>query len=244
MFLSLRTRLCLAICGLLTAAVFASAAAFIYFSRDQLLDERENCIILARQFASTLNHVLASSAEPHKTLVDFVADMNSLSPGRVGYVPANTPPMDMLSPAVKGVPQWFTDLLAIASPAGHDQFPIVLNGTRLGDLVVMPDSSADIYEKWVTLLAILGSALVLALLASVIVYFTLGAALQPIYQLSDALALLRTGDYRVQVAGKPPKEFEKSFVSLNELAATLARLREQVMADAPQIRRLYLTPLA
>jgi len=28
-----------------------------------------------------------------------------------------------------------------------------------------------------------------------------------------------------------------------DVAATLARLREQVMADAPQIRRLYLTPL-
>jgi two-component system sensor histidine kinase UhpB len=182
---------------------------------------------LARQFAATLNHVLATSAEPQKTLSDFVANMSSLSPGMVGYVPADTSPMQMPSPAVKGVPQWFTDLLAIASPSGHERFPIMLNGTRLGDLVVMPDSSADIYEKWVTLLAILGSALMLALLASIIVYFTVGAALHPIYQLSDALAMLRAGNYRVQLTGKAPKELEKSLVALNELAATLARLREE-----------------
>ena len=228
MSLSLRSRLSLAICALLTAAVLASAVAFIFFSRDQLLDERENCLLLAKQFAATLNHVIANSAEPQNTLREFVGNMDRLSPGMVGYVPADTPmAMDMTPPVVKGVPAWFTNMIAVLSPGADEQFPILLHGKRIGDFVVMPDPSADIHEKWVTFIGIVSSAVVLALLTSMVVYFTVGMSLTPIYQLSEGLASLRDGHYETRIPPAGPPEFHLSVMSLNELADTLSQLHEQ-----------------
>ena len=228
MSLSLRSRLSLAICSLLTIAVFASAATFIFFSRDQLLDERENCLVLAKQFAATLNHVIANSAEPQNTLREFVSNMDRLSPGMVAYVPVDTPmAMDMTPQVVKGVPAWFTHWIAAISPGADDQFPILLNGKRIGDFVVMPDPSADIHEKWLTFLGIVTSALVLALLSSVIVYFTVGISFAPINQLSEGLASLRAGNYETLVHPSGPPEFHVGLQSLNDLASTLRELRDQ-----------------
>ncbi len=58
-------------------------------------------------------------------------------------------------------------------------FRSCIDGKRVGDIVFDPDMSADIYEKWIGFLAILVSAIALALLTGIIAYVTAGAALGP-----------------------------------------------------------------
>jgi two-component system sensor histidine kinase UhpB len=75
-----------------------------------------------------------------------------------------------------------------------------------------------------TFLAIVGSAFLLAMLSSVIVYFTVGVAFAPIYELTRGLKSIREGDYNLHFEQQGPPEFQKSFASLNELATKLNQL--------------------
>jgi two-component system sensor histidine kinase UhpB len=120
------------------------------------------------------------------------------------------------------VPSWFVALLG--TPRISDRFPIYLKGERFGDLVFRASMSADISERWLTFVGILTSAVVLAVISSVIAYLTVGATLQPLRGIEAGLTQLRGGAYDVLVPCAGPPEIRKSCQQLNELAVTLSQL--------------------
>jgi len=104
------------------------------------------------------------------------------------------------------------------------EFPVIIDGKRVGDIVFDPDMSADIYEKWIGFLAILVSTIALALLAGMIAYVTAGAALGPLRDLGEGLTRMRQGDYGQVIPPAGPPEIRRSAIEANELAQTLNRL--------------------
>lgn len=52
---------------------------------------------------------------------------------------------------LQAVPQWFVNLLTM--PDIDAASPVLIDGRHVGDIVFLPDLSADLFEKWIGFLA-------------------------------------------------------------------------------------------
>ena len=140
---------------------------------------------------------------------------------RVGADIGVPSPLEVRTPLGR-VPGWFVHLIEV--PEVGANYPVTIEGKRVGDIVFAPDMSADIYEKWIGFLAIAGSGIALMLLTGVIAHFTARSALGPLRNLGDGLTRMRMGDYERLIPAAGPPEIRKSSLEANELARTLRRL--------------------
>lgn len=122
------------------------------------------------------------------------------------------------------MPQWFVDLIAI--PDMDAASPIIIDGRRVGDLVFLPDLSADLFEKWIGFLALTSLIAVLMVLTGTIAYLFAGSALRPLQNLGAGLTRIRRGDYVTPIPVAGPPEIRQSCEEANALATTLARLSQ------------------
>lgn len=181
--LSLQARLILFISILICSALFCSAITVILFSPIQLADEHEASVRLTSQLANTLNQSLQRHGDPGDLVAALTAGLPALAPGRLGFLPAGTAvdTAQMISRTTAGVPSWFSHFLT--DEISVERFPLKVADQHLGDIVFSPDLSADIREKWLTLLAVLASGLLLVVLSSVIAYVTVRRTLRPLRDL-------------------------------------------------------------
>jgi len=223
--LSLRTRLLLPLGLLFVAALLAGGVSLQIFASAQLMEETEPTARSARAVAAALNGALQTSANPQATLDSFVQPLGASAAIRFRRLGTD---LDVSAPEVQTalgtVPDWFVRLLDI--PESRAAFPVMIEGKQVGDIVVAPDMSADIYEKWIGFLAIACSGITLMLLTWVVAHFAARSALRPLQSLGDGLTRMRTGDYEQPIAPAGPPEIRKSAREANELARTLNRLSQ------------------
>jgi two-component system sensor histidine kinase UhpB len=219
--LSLRARLFLPLAAMFVVALILGAVLLRSFAAEQLIEENEPAVRSARQLAEAINATLQFSANPQQTLEAFGQSLGT--GGTIRFRRAQTSsPAAPLGATVRGAPGWFVELLAL--PDMGAAFPILIDGNRVGDIVFAPDMSVDIHEKWIGFLAILVSAIALALLTGIIAYVTAGAAVRPLRDLGEGLTRMREGDYGKPVAPAGPPEIRRSVEEANQLAQTLQRL--------------------
>ncbi|WP_407158399.1 ATP-binding protein [Bradyrhizobium sp. STM 3557] len=217
--LSLRKRLLLPIAAMVLGALVSGVLALQIFSPDQFEHESELEAGSARVVAAALNAALAVASNPEQTLDAFAASLGTsesikfVSPGA-----AADPPRIGGS----GVPAWFVSHLTI--PELSKTYPIMIGPAHVGNLVLSPDLSADIREKWIGLLAIISSSSLPMLLAAISTYLVVGAALRPMERLAAGLVRFREGDYEMVVPVVGPPEIRQFCAQANELAATFKRL--------------------
>ena len=224
--LSLRTRLLLPLGLLFGAALLLGAVSLQIFAPTQLLEESEPAARAARAVAAALNGALQTSANPQATLDAFVQSLGTSEAIRFRRVGADIgvpSPLDVRTPLGR-VPGWFVHLLEV--PEVGANYPVTIEGKRVGDIVFAPDMSADIYEKWIGFLAIAASGIALMLLTGVIAHFAARSALGPLQNLGDGLTRMRMGDYEHLIPATGPPEIRKSSLEANELARTLSRLSQ------------------
>jgi len=223
--LSLRTRLLLPLGLMFAAALLAGGVSLQIFASAQLMEETEPTARSARAVAAALNGALQTSANPQATLDSFVQPLGASAAIRFRRLGTD---LDVSAPEVQTalgtVPDWFVRLLDI--PETRAAFPVMIQGKQVGDIVVAPDMSADIYEKWIGFLAIACSGITLMLLTWVVAHFAARSALRPLQSLGDGLTRMRTGDYEQPIAAGGPPEIRKSAEEANELARTLNRLSQ------------------
>src|SRR4030095_734428 len=184
--LSLRTRLLLPLGLMFVAALLAGGVSLQIFATTQLMEEIEPAARSARAVAAALNGALRTSTNPQATLEAFVQSLGTSEAIRFRRVGAG---LDVHPPEVQRpagtVPDRLVRLLAI--PESGTAYPVTIEGKQVGDIVVAPDLSADIYEKWVGCLAIACSGIALMLLTGAIAHFTARSALRPLQGLGDGL---------------------------------------------------------
>lgn len=221
--LSLQARLGFFISALLFTALIGSAAAVIVFSPGQLVDEHEASVRLARQLVDTLNQSLRQYPNSTDTVTSLMGGLPGVQPGRMGFQPAGTEnAAERLPMTASGVPDWFSRLLTDGFTV--ERFPVMVGDRRIGDIMFSPDLSADIREKWVAFIAIIGSGIALGLISSAIAYVTVSRTLRPLRILEDSLTRLQSGGYGVRVACDGPPEIVRSLQQLNILSDTLHTL--------------------
>jgi two-component system sensor histidine kinase UhpB len=223
--LSLRTRLLLPLGLMFVAALLAGGVSLQIFATAQLMEETEPTARSARAVAAALNGALRASTNPQATLGAFVQSLGSSEAIRFRRLGTD---LDVHPPEVQTplgtVPDWFVRLLVL--PEFKTAFPVMIEGKQVGDIVVAPDMSADIYEKWIGFLAIVCSAIALMLLTGAIAHFAARSVLAPLQNLGDGLTRMRSGDYEQPIASAGPPEIRKSAEEANELARTLNRLSQ------------------
>lgn len=221
--MSLRTRLLLPLGLMFVVALTLGAVLLRSFGSAHLIEENKPSAHSAKQIAGALNAALLTSANPDEALAAFGRSLGTT--GVLRSRPArNVVPLSSAGPSSPGgqAPRWFVDFLAV--PQMGAVFPVTIDGKRVGDIVFDPDMSADIYEKWVGFLAILISAVALALLTAMIAFITAGAALGPLHALGEGLTRLRQGSYEKLIRPGGPPEIRRSAEEANALARTLSKL--------------------
>lgn len=215
----------LPLCLMFVAALLAGAVSLRFFAPAQLVEEIEPAARSARAVAAALNGALQTSANPQATLDAFVqslGDSAAIRFRRLGSGPDGHP--HAVQTPLGTVPGWFMHLLAI--PELKAAFPVVIEGKQVGAIVLAPDLSADIYEKWIGFLAIACSGIALMLLTVAIAHFTARSAQRPLQHLGDGLTRMRGGDYAQLIIPAGPPEIRRSAQQANELARTLHQLSQ------------------
>ena len=223
--LSFRTQLFLPLGVSFLAALAMGGVLIQSFATGQLADENEPGRHSTRAVAGALNNTLSTSNDPQKTLDAFVHSLGSSSdiqfrPSEAGPAPA--PKHGLREPL--GVPRWFINL--ITPPDMNAAFPVIIDGRQVGDLVFLPDLSADLFEKWIGFLALTGLIAMLMVLTGTIAYLFAGSVLRPLQNLGAGLTRIRRGDYATLTPVAGPPEIRQSCEEVNALAATLAQLSQ------------------
>lgn len=223
--LPFRTQLFLPL-GLSFLAALAMGGVLLQtFATSQLADENEPGRRSTRTIAVALNDALGASDNPRKTLDAFVRSLGTSSD--IQFHPVGAGPSPSVRDGLRnvhGVPQWFIDLIAI--PDLDAAFPVIIDGRHVGDIVFMPDLSADLFEKWIGLVALAGFIAALTTLTGVTAFAFSGSVLRPLQNLGAGLTRIRRGDYATPIPVKGPPEIRQSCEEANALATTLARLSQ------------------
>lgn len=223
--LSFRTQLFLPLGLSFLAALVMGGLLLQTFATGQLADESEPGRRSTRTVAAALNSTLRASNDPRKMLDAFVHSLDTSSDFQFRSAeagPAPSPKDSRRGP--HGVPQWFADLIAV--PDMDAASPVLIDGKRVGDIVFMPDLSADVFEKWIGFLALTSLIAVLMILTGIIAYLFAGSALRPLQNLGAGLTRIRRGDYATPIPVAGPPEIRQSCEEANALAATLAQLSQ------------------
>lgn len=223
--LSFRTQLFLPLGMSFLAALVMGGVLLQTFATGQLADENEPGRRSTRTVAAALNSTLSASDDPRKMLDAFVHSLDASSGIQFRPVEAGPAPSvkDRLRD-LRGVPQWFVNLIVI--PDMDVTVPVTIDGRRVGDIVFMPDLSADLFEKWIGLLALTSLIAVLMVLTGTIAYLFAGSALRPLQNLGAGLTRIRRGDYAMPIPVAGPPEIRQSCEEANALATTLAQLSQ------------------
>ena len=224
--LSLRTRLFLPLGLMFIAVLLAGGVALQILAPIHLMDEHQPAERSTKAVAHALNSALHTSADPHATLDVFIQALSTSE--AIHFRPADIspsvhPPIEVQTPPGR-VPRWFVELIG-ASATGAS-FPVTVGEKRVGDIVFVPDLSADLFEKWIGFLAMACSAIAFLVLTGVIAYFSAGAAIRPLRNLGEGLTRMREGNYAHPIPASGPLEIRRSCEEANELARTLHRLSQ------------------
>ena len=204
--LSLRTRLFLPLGAMFVIAFILGAILLRVFATSQLAEENEPATRAAHQVAEALNATLRTSPNPQQALDAFAQSLGTA--GTIRFRRDGAAPEAPSRASFGRVPNWFVDLLVL--PEIGAASPIQVDGKYVGDIVLAPDLSADVYEKWVGFLAISFAGIGLAVLTGIIAYFIAGAALGPLSDLEQGLTRMGKGDYEHLIPPSGPPRFVKA----------------------------------
>ena len=223
--LSFRAQLFLPLGASFLTALVLGGVLLQIFAVGQLAEEIEPRRRSTAALAAALNDTLRASDNPRQTLDAFVHSLDTSSDIQFRALETGPAPSTKDGPRnPHGVPQWFIDLLAV--PDMDAASPVMIDGRRIGDIVFLPDMSADLFEKWIGFLALTGLVAVLMVLTGTIAYALAGSALRPLQDLGHGLTRIRRGDYTRPIPLRGPPEIRRSCEEANALAATLAQLSQ------------------
>ncbi len=223
--LSFRTQLFLPLGAGFLAALVLGGILLQVFATGQLADENEPARRSTKTIAAALNNTLRASDDPQKTLEAFVQSLDTSSDIQFRAVEAG--PISSVKEGLRNlqsVPRWFLNLLTM--PDLDAASPVVIDGRHVGDIVFVPDLSADLFEKWIGFLALTSLIVVLMVLTGTIAYLFAGSVVRPLQHLGEGLTRIRRGDYATPIPVGGPPEIGRSCEAANALSETLAQLSQ------------------
>jgi two-component system, NarL family, sensor histidine kinase UhpB len=244
--LPIRTRLNMLIGTLLVLALAANIVAIVLNAGARIRAEDDSILRLTRQTIDRGLGELRTSRDPARELARLVDGFAGLRHVSVLLQPAGAPAIVPRLRQTTGeaaqVPDWFAR--AIITERSNVPVPVVVEGQRLGDIVIAANPWDEISEIWGAVTDTLLGGLVLIAAVFALTSLAVRQALGPVQRLGAALNLMESGDYEVRVATTGPPELADISAKLNALAAALKRTRsdngrlaEQLISVGDQERR-------
>lgn len=226
MALSLRTRLNLLIALIFALTLLVGTSLVIHHARRAVYEESQATVNLTLQLLR-----LAFASEPissqrwlleHRTELEKTRHLHiELREGneRGRAIQESLPSLQIAAPS------WFIQLVKPNSSELRRVFPIP--GEVSKEIVITADPDDEITEAWEETRSLLGLLLLFFLLASGLVFVTIGRALRPIDLILKALDNIERGDYRSRLPQISLPELEAIAKKFNHMAATLEQSRKE-----------------
>ena len=221
--ISLRHRLNLVFAMLLLLWLAADIGRILANAAPRVQAEARSVSRLTQEFIETSLAGLQDAPKPEQAVITLVSSLQFLRHVRVGLgevalASAIVAPSDLRAEA----PQWFRAL--VHAPRDVAAIPVVINGRRLGSIVIVADPSDVIDEVWLQARAQVAAGAALALAVIIATGVFLQGSLRPLGVAGAALARLEAEDFsaRAKTSGSP--EFVEICSRINRLAEALSSL--------------------
>jgi two-component system sensor histidine kinase UhpB len=122
-------------------------------------------------------------------------------------------------------PAWFAAL--IAPPIDRRELPMVVNGQRIGSILVTGEPSDEIAEVWESTVALATAGTLLNLVIIAVLYVLFGRVLEPLTGLAQGLRDLERRNYEVRLPRPKARELAAITDRFNALAGALDTLRSE-----------------
>lgn len=231
---SLRMTLLRAITGVLVLTLLLGAVLTYWHATSKVATEVGSAIDTAEKTVRKAVSEIAHDDDPRLEFLRLVRVFDGNRHVKASFADAQsgTRVSSMVAPANE-LPDWFFNLFAQPPKIVH----IALPGTLAshGSFELETSLRGEVAELWDDVVLKLTILTVFCVLASVLVFITVGRALRPITELLGAFERLGSGDTRARVAAEGPTEIAKLCAGFNGMAQRLGdmetrnrRLNEQL----------------
>jgi two-component system, NarL family, sensor histidine kinase UhpB len=135
-----------------------------------------------------------------------------------------TPPADAAA-ARASAPRWFTEL--VAPPVETRNVPVVINGSKVGEVEIVGEPGDEIAEFWQNAAAMAGTIVLLNVAMVGILYVLFGRVLGPLTALAGGLSDLKRHSYDVRIPSPQARELAAITDHFNALASALETARAE-----------------
>jgi two-component system, NarL family, sensor histidine kinase UhpB len=135
-----------------------------------------------------------------------------------------TPPADAAA-ARASAPRWFTEL--VAPPVETRNVPVVINGSKVGEVEIVGEPGDEIAEFWQNAAAMAGTIVLLNVAMVGILYVLFGRVLGPLTALAGGLSDLKRQSYDVRMPNPQTRELAAITDHFNALASALETARAE-----------------
>jgi two-component system sensor histidine kinase UhpB len=133
------------------------------------------------------------------------------------------PPTDIAPRA--SAQRWFTEL--VAPPVEIRNVPVVINGSKVGEVEIVGEPGDEIAEFWQNAAAIAGTIVLLNVAMVGILYVLFGRVLGPLTALAGGLSDLKRHSYDVRMPSPQARELAAITDHFNALASALETARAE-----------------
>jgi two-component system, NarL family, sensor histidine kinase UhpB len=135
-----------------------------------------------------------------------------------------TPPADAAAGRASA-PRWFTKL--VAPPVEFRNVPVVINGSKVGEVEIVGEPGDEIAEFWQNAAAMAGTVVLLNVAMVAILYVLFGRVLGPLTALAGGLSDLKRHSYDVRMPSPQARELAAITDHFNALAGALETARAE-----------------
>lgn len=224
---SLRVTLIRTISGVLLFTLLLSAVLTYWHATSKVDTEVGAAIEMAEKTVRKAIQEIAHDDDPRLELVRLVHVFDGNRHVKASFVepkPEGTRISSAVAPADE-LPEWFFDLFAQPPRVVRVDLPETLRSH--GSFELETSLRGEVAEVWDDVVLKLTILTVFCVLASLLVYITLGRALGPITGLLGAFERLGGGDYGVRVEAKGPTEIAKLCGGFNDMAQRLGEMESR-----------------
>jgi len=225
---SIRTQLLLVLFALTSTAWVIGGGLTILHARKATHIEINAAMELAEALVRDAITFVQHSNSPDRALASIPDQVSSVRHVRISVIsePYGSPlPLDGRRKSLQDrearapAPEWFVEL--IAPPLEHREVPVIVDGKRLGSIIIESAPGDETAEVWENATSLGELALLSGVISLTVLYTLFGRVLAPLRSFAEGLRDLSLSDYNVRLP--KPKAYELWIIvqRFNALASAL-----------------------
>jgi two-component system, NarL family, sensor histidine kinase UhpB len=228
---SLRAQLLLVFVLIDVVAVIVGGSVAVLRARAQARVETAASVGLAEALVRDAVGLAHQQIPTEQFLANLPVQLRSIRHVRIAVRDAAGAPIGATSPtdAAAGnrtsAPGWFAKLVAL--PIESHELPVMINGSKVGDVVIIGEPGDEIAEFWENAVAMAATVILLNVAMVGILYILFGRVLDPLTMLAAGLSDLKQQSYDVRMPKPQARELALITDHFNALARALAMARTE-----------------